>query len=243
MASTRNAVHAQQQSPPGLTALMDPLPDHCEQFYAGHGRLEGKKAVVTGGDSGIGRAVAIAFAREGADVLIAYLEEDEDAAETARWVEQEGCLAPLVRGDLADPSHCRRVIDEAVEAFGRIDVLVNNAAHQRTYAELDEIPDAEWEQHLRIGSKRALEILEAVRRDRARVVRPRPERRQRGRPYAGVACAAHASTPAVSMRCAGGAGCRPGRVGERAGPARARRRVLRGCRATRRCLGLQAGGA
>ena len=106
---------------------------------------QGKSAVITGGDSGIGRAVAIAFAREGADVLISYLEEDEDAAETARWVEQEGREAPLVRGDLADPAHCRRVIDEAVEAFGHIDVLVNNAAFQRTYSTLEEIPDDEWD--------------------------------------------------------------------------------------------------
>jgi NAD(P)-dependent dehydrogenase (short-subunit alcohol dehydrogenase family) len=137
----------QQQSPPGLTALMDPVPDHGEQSYAGHGRLNGKKAVVTGADSGIGRAVAIAFAREGADVLISYLEEDEDAQESARWVEQEGREAPLVRGDLADPAHCRRVIDEAVQAFGRIDVLVNNAAFQRTYDALEDIPDDEWDLH------------------------------------------------------------------------------------------------
>jgi len=162
MASTRNGVRAQQQSPPGLTALMDPLPDHGEQSYAGHGRLEGKKTVVTGGDSGIGRAVAIAFAREGADVLIAYLEEDEDAAETARWVEQEGRLAPLVRGDLADPGHCRRVIDEAVGAFGRIDVLVNNAAHQRTYAELDEIPDAEWDRHFQTNVTAMFQLCKAA---------------------------------------------------------------------------------
>ena len=126
---------------------MDPLPDHGEQSYVGHGRLKGKKAVVTGGDSGIGRAVAIAFAREGADVLISYLEEDEDAAETARWVDEEGREAPLVRGDLADPAHCRRVIDEAIRAFGRVDVLVNNAAYQRTYDALEDIPDEEWDRH------------------------------------------------------------------------------------------------
>src|SRR5689334_21277595 len=113
---------AQQQTPPGLTALMDPVPDHGERSYVGHDRLQGKKAIITGGDSGIGRAVAIAFAREGADVLISYLEEDEDAAETARWVEEAGREAHLVRGDLADPVQCRRVVDEAVSAFGRIDV-------------------------------------------------------------------------------------------------------------------------
>jgi NAD(P)-dependent dehydrogenase (short-subunit alcohol dehydrogenase family) len=159
MASTKNG---QQQSPPGLTALMDPLPDHGEQSYVGHGRLEGKKAVITGGDSGIGRAVAIAFAREGADILIAYLEEDEDAAETARWVEREGRGARVVRGDLSEPSHCRRVIDEAVTAFGRIDVLVNNAAHQRTYAELEEIPDEEWDQHFRTNVSAMFQLCKAA---------------------------------------------------------------------------------
>ena len=140
-------VAAQQQVPPGLTGLMEPVPDHGEQSYVGHGRLEGKKTVVTGGDSGIGRAVAIAFAREGADVLISYLEEDEDASETARWVEQEGRQAALIRGDLADPQHCRRVVEEAVHAFGRIDVLVNNAAVQRTYDQLEDISDEEWDRH------------------------------------------------------------------------------------------------
>jgi hypothetical protein len=137
----------QQQAPPGLTAQMDPTPDHGEATYVGHGRLAGKKAIVTGGDSGIGRAVAIAFAREGADVLIAYLEEDEDARETARWIEQAGRQALLVPGDLAEPAHCRAVIDAAVEGFGRIDVLVNNAAFQRTYETLEDISDEAWDRH------------------------------------------------------------------------------------------------
>jgi hypothetical protein len=137
----------QQQAPPGLTAQMDPTPDHGEATYVGHGRLAGKKAIVTGGDSGIGRAVAIAFAREGADVLIAYLEEDEDARETARWIEQAGRQALLVPGDLAEPAHCRAVIDAAVEGFGRIDVLVNNAAFQRTYEALEDISDEAWDRH------------------------------------------------------------------------------------------------
>ena len=140
-------VKAQQQDPPGSTALMDPVPDHGEQSYVGHDRLAGKKAIVTGGDSGIGRAVSIAFAREGADVLVAYLEEDDDALETARWIEAEGRAAPLVRGDLSDREHCRRVVDEAVATFGRIDVLVNNAALQRTYDELEDISDDDWDAH------------------------------------------------------------------------------------------------
>jgi NAD(P)-dependent dehydrogenase (short-subunit alcohol dehydrogenase family) len=135
----------QQQSIPGTTAAMDPKPDHGETSYKGSGRLAGKKTIVTGGDSGIGRAVALAFAREGADVLIAYLSEDEDAAETQRLVEEAGQQAVLVSGDLSDPAHCRSVIAKAAEAFGRIDVLVNNAAHQRTFDSLEDIPDEEWQ--------------------------------------------------------------------------------------------------
>jgi NAD(P)-dependent dehydrogenase (short-subunit alcohol dehydrogenase family) len=142
-----NGAKAQQQTPPGLTALMDPVPDHGEQSYVGHDRLAGKTAIVTGGDSGIGRAVAIAFAREGADVLVAYLEEDEDATETAHWIEREGREAPLLRGDLSDPAHCRKVVEEAVGAFGRVDVLVNNAAFQRTYDDLEDISDEAWDAH------------------------------------------------------------------------------------------------
>jgi hypothetical protein len=139
------SVTAQQQTPPGSTAKMDPVPDHGEESYVGHGRLAGKKAIITGGDSGIGRAVAIAFAREGADVLISYLEEDDDATDTADWIDREGRQVALVRGDLADPAHCRHVVDEAVRAFGRVDVLVNNAAFQRSHAELEDIPDDEWD--------------------------------------------------------------------------------------------------
>jgi NAD(P)-dependent dehydrogenase (short-subunit alcohol dehydrogenase family) len=135
----------QQQPVPGHTEAMDPRPDHGEESYRGSGRLEGKKAVITGGDSGIGRAVAIAFAREGADVLISYLNEDEDARETARWIEEAGRKAVLVPGDIQDSAHCRAIIDRAVEAFGRVDILVNNAAHQMTFEELADIPDEEWE--------------------------------------------------------------------------------------------------
>src|SRR3978361_947582 len=105
---------AQQQQPPGTTADMDPKPDHGEQSYVGHGRLEGKKAVITGADSGIGRAVAIAYAREGADVLISYLDEDDDAKETASWVEKAGRKAVLVPGDIQSVEHCRAVVKKAV---------------------------------------------------------------------------------------------------------------------------------
>lgn len=135
----------QQQSPPGVQSQMQPVPDCGETSYQGAGRLAGKRAVVTGGDSGIGRAVAIAFAREGADVLIAYLDEDEDARDTARYVEEAGRKCVLVRGDLSDPKHCREVIDRAVGEFGGIDVLVNNAAYQMSHPSLDEISDEEWD--------------------------------------------------------------------------------------------------
>jgi NAD(P)-dependent dehydrogenase (short-subunit alcohol dehydrogenase family) len=124
---------------------MRPRPDCGEDSYQGHGRLQGKAAVITGGDSGIGRAVAIAFAREGADVLISYLSEDDDAAETAKHVEDAGRSAVLVPGDLADPQHCRDIVAKAVEAFGRIDVLVNNAAYQMTHETLEEVSDEEWD--------------------------------------------------------------------------------------------------
>jgi NAD(P)-dependent dehydrogenase (short-subunit alcohol dehydrogenase family) len=129
---------------PGFTDRMTPRPDHGEDSYTGHGRLEGKKTIVTGGDSGIGRAVAIAFAREGADVLIAYLCEDDDARETARLVEQAGRKAVLVRGDIGDPAHCRTVIDTAIDAFGALDVLVSNAAHQASFEKLEDVSDDEW---------------------------------------------------------------------------------------------------
>ncbi len=135
----------QQQAIPGRTEAMDPRPDHGESSYKGSGRLAGKKAIITGGDSGIGRAVALAFAREGADVLIAYLDEHDDAEATKALVEAEGRQAVLVAGDLSQPDQCRTVIAKAVEAFGRIDVLVNNAAHQRSFETLEDIADEEWQ--------------------------------------------------------------------------------------------------
>src|SRR4051812_42105525 len=124
---------------------MQKKPDHGEGSYKGSGRLEGKATVITGADSGIGKAVAIAFAREGADVLIAYLEEHEDAQDTARLVEEAGRKAVLVAGDVSDPAHCREIIAKAVEAFGRVDVLVNNAAFQMSRDSIEEIPDEEWD--------------------------------------------------------------------------------------------------
>jgi NAD(P)-dependent dehydrogenase (short-subunit alcohol dehydrogenase family) len=135
----------QQQEPPGIQSEMTPRPDCGEDSYRGSGRLTGKAAVITGGDSGIGRAVAIAYAREGADVLISYLSEDSDAEDTARYVEQAGRKAVLVKGDLSHPQHCRDIIAKAVSEFGRIDVLVSNAAYQMSHETLEEIPDEEWD--------------------------------------------------------------------------------------------------
>ncbi|UDY24779.1 SDR family oxidoreductase [Nocardioides sp. Kera G14] len=135
----------QQQEPPGSSAAMEPRPDCGEESYVGHGRLEGKVAVITGGDSGIGRAVAIAFAREGADVVISYLDEHEDAQDTASYVEKAGRRAVLVPGDLSQPQQCRDVIDKAFEEFGRLDVLVSNAAFQMTHESLEDVPDEEWD--------------------------------------------------------------------------------------------------
>ncbi|WP_308311347.1 SDR family oxidoreductase [Shinella sp. CPCC 101442] len=136
---------AQQQAPPGLTDAMKPVPDHGEKSYRGAGRLEGKAALITGGDSGIGRAVAIAFAREGADVAISYLSEDQDANETARWVEAAGRKAVVLRGDITNEEHCRDLVRHCLEDFGRIDILVNNAAFQRTYADIGDISSEEWD--------------------------------------------------------------------------------------------------
>jgi NAD(P)-dependent dehydrogenase (short-subunit alcohol dehydrogenase family) len=135
----------QQQPMPGTTGAMKPVPDHGETSYKGSGRLAGKRAVITGGDSGIGRAVAIAFAREGADVLISYLEEDGDARETERYVKDAGRKAVLVPGDLQRPDHCRAVIAKAVSELGGLDILVNNAAHQATFKSIEDISDQEWE--------------------------------------------------------------------------------------------------
>jgi NAD(P)-dependent dehydrogenase (short-subunit alcohol dehydrogenase family) len=128
---------------------MQPTPDHGEQTYRGNSRLEGKVALVTGGDSGIGKAVAIAFAREGADVAIAYLNEDGDAKDTAKWVREAGRKAVLIPGDLTTETHCNEVIQRTVRELGGIDILVNNAAFQRTYADIGDISVEEWDRTFR----------------------------------------------------------------------------------------------
>jgi NAD(P)-dependent dehydrogenase (short-subunit alcohol dehydrogenase family) len=135
----------QQQQPPGKTGEMRPQPDHGEESYRGSGRLAGKAAVITGADSGIGRAVAIAYAREGADVLISYLDEHDDAQETKKWVEKAGRKAVLAAGDVADAAHCRSIIDTAIREFGRLDILVSNAAMQRTHDNVEDVSEEEWD--------------------------------------------------------------------------------------------------
>jgi NAD(P)-dependent dehydrogenase (short-subunit alcohol dehydrogenase family) len=139
----------QQQSPPGLPRLMEPIPDHGETSYRGSGKLTGKKALITGGDSGIGRAVAIAFAREGADVAISYLNEHEDAEETKKHVEEAGRKALMLAGDIKSEEFCRTVVAKTVAELGGIDILVNNAAFQRTYASIEDITEAEWDETFR----------------------------------------------------------------------------------------------
>jgi NAD(P)-dependent dehydrogenase (short-subunit alcohol dehydrogenase family) len=141
----------QDQSPPGATAALDPRPDHGEESYRGTGRLTGCAALITGGDSGIGRAVAIAFAREGADVVVAYLSEHEDAEETARWVRKAGRRAVLAPGDLADIRHCDELVRLTFDELGRLDILVNNAAFQRTHDSLSDFSAEEIERTFRVN--------------------------------------------------------------------------------------------
>ncbi len=136
----------QPQERPGLETRMRNKPDHGEQSYVGKGLLAGKVALITGGDSGIGRAVAIAYAREGADVAISYLAaEAEDAAETERWVKQAGRRALLLPGDIRDAAWCRELVARTVGELGRIDVLVNNAAAQTVNEELDDLTETDLE--------------------------------------------------------------------------------------------------
>ncbi|MDX7951929.1 SDR family oxidoreductase [Lichenihabitans sp. Uapishka_5] len=137
--------HTELQPFPGSSAKMNPQPDHGETTYKGSNKLESRVALVTGADSGIGRAVALAFAREGADVLLSYLDEEGDAAAAAKSIEEAGRQAILLPGDISKPAHCRSLVEAAVDRFGRLDILVNNGAFQATHTALDEISDEEWE--------------------------------------------------------------------------------------------------
>ena len=139
----------QEQQPPGLESEMDTAPDYGEESYQGSGKLDGKTAIVTGGDSGIGRAVALAFAREGADVVISYLNEEQDAQETKRVVEEAGQRCLLIAGDIGDESHCQKIVEQAADVFGQIDILVNNAAFQMSHEGIEDLPSDEIEKTFR----------------------------------------------------------------------------------------------
>src|SRR5579884_1439991 len=129
-------VHPQQ--PPGSSEAMSLQPDYGEKTYKGSGKLQNRAAIITGADSGIGRAVALAFAREGADVLIAYLNEHGDAEDTARLVREAGRKAVTIAGDIGQEQHCRELVDTAIDKFGKLDILVNNAAFQMTHKSIQE---------------------------------------------------------------------------------------------------------
>ncbi len=135
----------QEQEMPGSEQEMDPKPDHGEESYKGNGKLAGRTAIITGADSGIGKAVAIAFAREGADVLLSYLNEEADAKETAEYVKQAGRKVILMPGDISDETHCKHIVETALKEFGQVDILVNNAAYQMSHETLQEIPSDEWD--------------------------------------------------------------------------------------------------
>jgi NAD(P)-dependent dehydrogenase (short-subunit alcohol dehydrogenase family) len=138
------------QQPPGLDSRMTPRADHGEQSYRGLGRLTDRVALITGGDSGIGRAVAIAFAREGADLIISYLpEEESDAEETARWVREAGRKVVKLPGDIQNEAHCIHLIDHALDQFGRLDILVNNAAYQMSHDAIEEFSTEEFDRTFR----------------------------------------------------------------------------------------------
>lgn len=144
-----NPLPAQHQKKPGLESDLDPRPQFLAPAYTGSGKLAGMSALITGGDSGIGRAVAVLFAREGADVAIVYLCEDTDAQETSDYVEGEGQRCLLIRGDVRDPSFCRDAVEKTVQAFGKLSVLVNNAAFQEHAESIEDITDEHFDETLR----------------------------------------------------------------------------------------------
>ncbi|MEC5182346.1 SDR family oxidoreductase [Arthrobacter sp. CG_A4] len=140
----------QEQQQPGLTGETEPTPDHGEKSYRGSGRLTDRVALITGGDSGIGRAVAIAYAREGADVVLSYQpKEEQDARDTAAWVEKAGRRAELVAGDVRDESYCTGLVARALQAFGRLDILILNAAYQKNRDGVETIATEEFDRVFR----------------------------------------------------------------------------------------------
>jgi NAD(P)-dependent dehydrogenase (short-subunit alcohol dehydrogenase family) len=138
-----------QQSQPGSEKDMNPQPDYGLESYKGCNKLAGKSAVITGSDSGIGRAIALAYAREGADVIISYKDSDDDAKETQKAVEDSGKKGILFKGDITDENVCHQLIDKAMQAFGKLDILVNNAAYQKYYESIEEITTEEWDKQFK----------------------------------------------------------------------------------------------
>lgn len=157
-----NPPPAQQQPWPGETGAMRPKPDHGEASYRGLGRLEGKVALITGADSGIGRAVAIAFAREGADVAFAYYDEHEDAKETLKWIEDARRKGRSLAADLTHTQECRHIVEATVSTFGRIDVLVNNAAFQCAENEFENLSEAQIERTFRSNILAYIHVTQAA---------------------------------------------------------------------------------
>jgi NAD(P)-dependent dehydrogenase (short-subunit alcohol dehydrogenase family) len=151
-----------KQPPPGSEAELKPTADHGEESYIGHGLLEGRRALITGGDSGIGRAIAIAFSREGADVAISYLSEHEDAKMTEQLVLEAGRKAVLLPGDLQSKASCEKVASKAIAQLGGIDILINNAAFQRTYDDFQDIPDEEFEETYRVNVFAMFRLCQAI---------------------------------------------------------------------------------
>ena len=151
-----------EQPPPGSDEEMSPKADHGESSYKGTGRLKGRHALISGADSGIGRAVALAFAREGADVAISYLSEESDARETERFVTEARRKAVLLPGDIGEHSVSEAVARKAIDAFGTIDILVNNAAFQRTYEKFEDIPDDEFEEAYRVNVFAMFRLCKAI---------------------------------------------------------------------------------
>ncbi len=153
---------SQEQDLPGTEQKMSPKPDHGEKSYKGFDRLKGKVALITGGDSGIGRAVAIAYAREGADVIISYLDEQQDAEETAHWINEAGHRPVLIPGDIADEGHCSDLVNRAFREWGRIDILVNNAATQVEHKHIEEWSSEEWDRTFRTNIYAMFHLSRAV---------------------------------------------------------------------------------
>jgi len=149
MAEDNQTLPPQEQPEPGKEGLMNPRPEYRGEDYKAAGKLEGKVAIITGGDSGIGRSVAVLYAREGADVAILYLDQHQDAEETRTVVEQYGRRCLTFAGDVADRDVCRKVIDETLAAFGNLDILVNNAAEQHPQEKLEDISEEQWEKTFR----------------------------------------------------------------------------------------------